>query len=712
MKNIKQAFRALLLFAVSVPAFADSVTYSSIHDAAQNSGDLSRQALTTIFGDVVTSPLHPTGTTTIGAIFGILNGVLCALALFWFLTVTLKGLVKSGAEGRVFGNARTMMAPVMSLGAFITLVPTGSGWSLAQLLMLWAASIMGVGSANLLTNKAVDMLSSGHSLVSQPVAPDTRHAAHQIFEMNLCKYAINQQLQAFYRDSGAASTAQMTTTGGHGSYTTGNGSAICGSAKIPTTTRSSSWSLMFDAKVDTASIEDAQKSALDTMQQTLDQAAEGFVTGYLSKRDADSGSLPDAETVIQQAAATYENTINGALHRIDYGDSLQSSLTSNIKAHGWAALGAWYQTFATANAKTSDVAASAPKTSGPTGMGEQGSSELYDEVFAAYRAQLQNSSYTPPAGTQTSLEEIKAGTTTDPKSVFVGLFGSPMQQLVNLAATTKIGQASGTGDQLNPLLKMKAIGDYTLDVVGTALTGYVGVQLTTAIAGNNIVGRTLDELTGWKAVIVSVLRAIAPPFYFLLFVLFSVGFSLGVLLPAIPFIFWMVGLTNWIASVLIGCAAGSMWSATHLGAEEDRGSRAAYGYIFLIDMMLRPSLMVLGFFFASVTIIAAGTLLNALFASALANAQVDSFTGLFEALGWLLVYSQICTQLVTKVFSLVVTLPDYVINFLGGRDGANILGGLVESTTNMFASFGSGAHRVPGIDAKERAPGNNEDGIK
>ncbi|EGH19393.1 traY protein, partial [Pseudomonas savastanoi pv. glycinea str. race 4] len=36
-----------------------------------------------------------------------------------------------------------------------------SGWSLAQLVMVWACSTMGVGSANLLTDKAVDMMDSG-----------------------------------------------------------------------------------------------------------------------------------------------------------------------------------------------------------------------------------------------------------------------------------------------------------------------------------------------------------------------------------------------------------------------------------------------------------------------------------------------------------------------------------------------------------------------
>ncbi|HHD7496220.1 TPA: DotA/TraY family protein [Klebsiella oxytoca] len=713
MKLFKQPLQGLLLLLVSLPALADDVTYSTIRDAAENSSDLSRQALVTIFGDLVTSPFTATDTTVIGSLFGILNGVICAIALFWFLTVTLKSIVKAGNAGKVFGSTRTAMAPLMSFVGFITLVPTSSGWSLSQLIMLWAASIMGVGSANLLTNKAVDMMDDGYSLVTQPVASSTRDAAQQIFEMNLCKYAINEQLSGFYDDAGSASTSEMSTTGSDGSYETSNGSAYCGTAKIPTTTRSSSWSVLFDSDVDTDAIVSAQKSALDTMQTTLDSAAQTFVSTYISKRDDDSGTLTDVETTIQNAATAYENTLNSALNQIDYEDTLQSSLSSNMKTYGWISLGAWYQTFATANAKTTDVGTSAPTVSGPTGLGEMGNTDLYQQVFTAYHTQLQNSSYTATLGTQTSKKDIETGRAKDPKSVFVGLFNSPMQQLTNLIATQNIGQVNDDSDQLNPLLQMKTIGDYTLDTVGSALTSYVAIQGVVAATGNNFVGRITNGLTGWKATVVAVMQALSPPFYFLLLILFSAGFSLSVLLPAIPFIYWMTGVLNWSVSVLVGCAAGPMWSATHLGTEEDRGSRAAYGYVFLIDMMLRPSLMVLAFFFAAVAIVAAGTILNLLFASALANAQIDSWTGLFAAVGWLFIYARICTTVATKVFSMLVVIPDYVIGFLGGREGASLFSGLTDSVSNIFVGVGRTVNpgNVPGMDAKERNTGD-KDGFK
>jgi conjugal transfer/type IV secretion protein DotA/TraY len=714
MKFLKRLWSAGLLLLFSWPAFADGVNYQTIADAAQKTNDLSRQALVMIFGDVVLHPFNPGQQTLIGSLFAIINGVLCAIALFWFLTVTMKTVVKAGHEGRVFNGARSMLYPVMTFAGFITLVPTGSGWSISQLVMLWAASVMGVGSANLLTDKAADMMASGYSMVTQPTAPATRSAARAIFEMNLCKYAINRELQALYA-SGEANTPMMSTKGGNGEYETGNGSAICGSAKTPNSARSGVWNVLFDSKVDTDSVVASQKQALDRMQTSLDRTAMDFVDTYLSKRDQDSGSFQDVETDIQNAAADYEDTVNKALNQINYKDSLQSQLVNQIKSYGWVSLGAWYHTFATANSKTNDVANATPITSGMSGVGEHGTGDLYNQVFTAYRAQVQNSTYTPPLGTQTESEISAAGAAKEPNSVVINVLRSPMQGLTNWIATKKWGTDADFSNQVNPLIKMQELGDYTLGTTETLMAAYAGTWAIASAASNSPVGWASHLFAvDAGAVVKDVMGALAPMFYFFMFALLAIGFSLAVFLPAVPFVFWMTGFFNWIVSVLIGCAAGPMWSATHLGAEEDKGSRSAYGYIFLIDMMLRPSLMVLGFFFASVAAIAGGTVLNLLFAPALANANADSIVGLVKMVGWLMIYARIATFGVTRLFSLQASLPDYVISFLGGREGNNVMGGLVDNMKNMFGAAGTGSQRIPGMRnmPKRSGKGSETDGIQ
>ena len=704
-----------LLLVFSLPALADTVDYQTIAAAAQKTNDLSRQALVMIFGDVVLNPFAPSTPTLIGSLFALINGFLSVLALFWFLAITMRTIVKSGHQGQVFNGGRSAVYPIMTFAGFITLLPTASGWSLAQLVMLWATSVMGVGGANLLTDKAVDMMSSGYSMVTQPTAPVTRSSARGIFEMNLCKYAINRELQSLYAD-GEANTPLMTTKGGNGQYDTGNGSAVCGSAKTPNTGRTGTWNLLFDSDVDTNGVITAQRQALDTMQSSMDQAARSFVDTYLSKRDQDVGSFQDAETQIQNAAADYENTVNQALTKIDFKDTLQSQLSSQIKSSGWVALGSWYHTFATANSKTNDVASSTPVVTGMSHVGEHGTSDLYNQVFAAYRAQVQNSTYTAPLGTQTAKDDGAAVTAEDPNSVFVSFFKNPMQMITSGIATLKVGTDANFSNQVNPLIKMQAIGDYTLVATETSMAVYALAVGAASAASNSVLG-TLGQVFGINGgeVAKDVLGALAPIFFFVMFALMAIGFSLAVFLPAVPFLFWMTGVFNWIVSVLVGCAAGPMWAATHLGAEEDKGSRSAYGYIFLIDMMLRPALMVLGFFFAAVAVMAGGTILNLLFASALANANADSIVGLFKMIGWLMIYARIATFGVTRIFGLQASLADYVISFLGGREGANVMGGMVDNMKGMFGAAGGGAQRMPGMRSQPRrnpGGGGGGDGIQ
>ncbi|MBX6402937.1 DotA/TraY family protein, partial [Pseudomonas syringae pv. tomato] len=327
MNLIKRFWWMGLLLVFSVPVLADNVDYQTIAAASQKPNDLSRQAMVMIMGQVAVDPFAPSQPTLIGSLFAIINGVLAVMALFWFLTITLKTIVKAGHQGQFFAGGRSALYPIMTFAGFIMILPTQSGWSLAQLVMVWACSTMGVGSANLLTDKAVDMMDSGYSMVTQPTAPSTRSAARGIFEMNLCKYAINRELESLYAD-GEANTPLITTKGGNGQYDTGNGSAVCGSAKTPNTGRTGTWNLLFDSDVDTSGVITAQHQALDTMQSTLDQAAQAFVDTYLSKRDQDTGSFQDAETQIQNAAAAYENTVNLALNKIDFKDTLQSQLSS------------------------------------------------------------------------------------------------------------------------------------------------------------------------------------------------------------------------------------------------------------------------------------------------------------------------------------------------------------------------------------------------
>lgn len=709
MTYLRKLFAGIMISMMWIPlAFADSsVNFDTIEAAAKRSSDLSRQLLVMIFGDVVTDPFS-TNTTMIGELFYIFNGVAFVLAVIWFLIIGLKHIARAGHLGKVFSGGDTSASVVTTVAGFITLAPTVSGWSLAQLMFLWAVSVMGIGSANLMTDKIADLLASGFSLTHQPVAPQTVSAARSIYEMNLCMYGVNNELSSMYSRYGQGGTPLMTIRKLSDGFEISNGNARCGSVRLPAASgsKNSFWGL-FGASVDTSNITSAQQNGLNQMQNDLNQAASRFVTALINRQQTGSGELPDAETDIQNAARAFEDRVNQAVQAQDNGNKLTSAMTEQLKKYGWLSLGSWYQTFATANQKVNDDAALKPVVSGISGIGEIGAGDTLGGVMTAYQAQLQNTSYTPPLGTPTSNESISASESKEPGAAIVKIFNSPMLSLTNAIATKQLGNSS---QQMNPLLKMKYIGDIGLGATEIAYTAFTLAKISADTADSSWLLKIGSF--GLTSIPKHIFDNIASFVYFMLLVLGATSINLSIFIPTIPFIYWLSGSGNWIVSVLVGSTGGSLWAATHIGTEHDKGSRAAYGYIFLIDGMIRPMLMVLGFAFASLTIVALGTLLNLLFEPMLINAQANSWTGILSLLAFLAIYARICTTTVCRVFALLVTMPDYVISWLGGREAASILGNMVDETRNIFASFGHGLQRTPGVKFQKKSASDNMDGIK
>ncbi|MDR4119681.1 hypothetical protein I0P38_23680 [Salmonella enterica subsp. enterica] len=77
-----------------------SVTYQDIVSAATNPDDLSRQALVTIFGDVVTNPLSTSAPTLIGSMFGAFNSIIAVLAVVWLCSLVSVMLCVRGIRDR------------------------------------------------------------------------------------------------------------------------------------------------------------------------------------------------------------------------------------------------------------------------------------------------------------------------------------------------------------------------------------------------------------------------------------------------------------------------------------------------------------------------------------------------------------------------------------------------------------------------------------
>jgi conjugal transfer/type IV secretion protein DotA/TraY len=386
-------------------------------------------------------------------------------------------------------------------------------------------------------------------------------------------------------------------------------------------------------------------------------------------------------------------------------------------------LGGWYQTFSVANSQLSTMAATVATGVPPTDLEDLPYPQLYQSVMATYKQQIeQDASTAVPSSTSSGasgasatspVSNLYAGSA-DPQGFLANIFNG--QRLVNqvIAATSGAGQSGATGTSaINPLIGMQNLGDDILDAGWGLLSAYVGAE---AIAGakqstlGQIVSGVADVATGGVSGAVAgalgaVINSLSPLIMMCTIALFFFGVMLSVYLPMLPFIIWFAGVTGWFGTVCEAVVASPLWAFAHLdGDGEGMGQRTTHGYIFLLNLMLRPVFMVVGFLLASTGIVALGTLLNTMFGVAMQNAQYSSVTGIVSIIAYIVLYVGMCQTLCSSLFSLIHVIPDQAFSWVGGQIAARIGGDMHDKTHGAFV--GATSHGRSGATSAVRGGGS------
>ena len=715
LKKLQASALFALLALTTLPALADDgTTLGAISSAAKRSGDKSRQALVSIFGDVVNNPLAvggPGGGDTILAVlFQTTNGALLVIGAMFACYIWFRNLTKMAHDGTVFERSNhTLWGPIRLVWGLASLVPTANGWALSQLLMLWAASLLGVGIANLGTDGAITAFGNGTGMIVQPAMPSTMTLARTVFEENLCMHSINAGLAMAGSNGGfdfPEEYVQQFGTANGFILMRPNGAKVCGGAtidqsKLSPVAASTNW--MADT-IDTSTVYQAHLSALRIMQNTLMKDSLDFVNAVLTQMNGASVTMPDTNLAIEHAAGEYEKYVNkeAGTRAGDIG-ALAANLSTKIKDGGWWTLGAWYQTFAHANSKLSNAVSGKAQTFGEGFAGDQGIASIRDAITRAYQTQQATSTDAFAMGQSVST------TGTDTNKLLGSMFSSSGQRIVSYMTNMDLG-ANG-GGTTNPLIKMKNLGDYTLATAETATIGYVALHGIVAVAtGTNIPARVLNAVLGAGDLAKGIIEGISPFFLMIVIPMYIIGAGLSIYLPLVPFIIWFGAIINWLVVVLEAIIAAPLWAMTHLDGEaEGMGARSAHGYIFMLNVMVRPFLMVVGFFGGGACMVVGGTFLNQIYGIAVANVQFDSVTGLISMLGFLYVYFSISLNLIHSCFNLVLIVPDQVINWVGGTASSTLgrdAGEAVRNSVNVLSNKLDHMHRGQGTEkGKSDKPG-------
>ncbi|PMS17114.1 hypothetical protein C0Z18_21770 [Trinickia dabaoshanensis] len=693
----------------------------SITSAASNGTDKSMSALQLIYGAIASNPLSGGSATTgtasgglISQVFLVLNSCILAVGVLWAMYHFGSAMIATGQDGEFLGQKKSSPWFIIRMGVgFTGLVPMFGGYCGAQVIMLWA-TMMGVGIANLSMSSAVNVLTNGGTLIATPVVPQVTALTRSLFESNLCAAAANQAVANLQGDANvdadpgetfSANTTSMKVVLMNRNGLSCGGAQITGNAQTPAQTSSSSALSAYTA--DMASVQQqllsAQGQALVSLQATLASAAQAYVAAVNNQ------SQPiDPQATIEDAAKAYQTEVQATV------TSASSSLTgvagdigTELTRDGWIMLGSWYQTFAQTSSQLEELADTVPVAVPPTDLSNLPYPQLYQSVMAAYALQLQQDASTSTGtSTMATSSNLFAGNVTQDMGIDVlaQLFpgANLVGQVEDLMSTVT---RPNNGLPLNPLIVMKSVGDKIIHETVEYLDRYL--PSGNAGAGKNPANSAAGSPAGTAAAQPAAGKAGVPaqaePFAVAMAVtLFFFGVMLSVYMPMLPFIVWFGGVVSWFMVVAEAMVASPLWAMTHLdGDGEGLGHRTQHGYVFLLNVMLRPVVMVFGFLLAGASVIVLGSLLNTMFGIAVRNTQYGSLSGLIEFIGFLVLYVGMCQTLCNSAFSLVHTLPDNLFSWIGGQlasartgFGEGVKHGF-ESHTNQASADGHSIGRAP-----------------
>lgn len=146
------------------------------------------------------------------------------------------------------------------------------------------------------------------------------------------------------------------------------------------------------------------------------------------------------------------------------------------------------------------------------------------------------------------------------------------------------------------------------------------------------------------------------------------GVTMQYVFPAIPMIKWLVSLQSWAIMLFIGMIYAPVWMMASTAATSENWAEGKVydGFIFLTELVLRPFLMVAGFYSAMLLMVVAdiGARMAWPYFVGLGREGLFGLIGLtvVMALSVFVVY-----KLIVRTFDLVHELPDFVMRRLGAQ---------------------------------------------
>ncbi|RIY41078.1 DotA/TraY family protein [Neopusillimonas maritima] len=678
-----------VLFVIPTVAIAQTgdigSTYDEIVLASQTEGDRSRGILEDLLTDFAVNPFTAAGRpdTLLGNLFFLFNSGIFIVGTALLSYFILASVAQTAHEGEVLGKRiNGLWVPIrVTLGVF-GMLPVFGGFSLAQAIVMWFV-ILGIGLANIMTSAAISDTEKFNALIPPPgnstssstVSFDA-NTAKQLFLMNVCVDTASRLHEQATADDwvawGSKPELVFSKVNGQTSIrSVGIGDNYsCGSFLLKKEgARTGTWgswggltgwrspAVNYEDIEDISNVTYAQKSAeLMKMNDKMADLSEHFVSAYFENNGTQfNPPVSVFEDVAKAANEKVNQVVSAAIESKESAqDSERSTLSeaaaNDIRKGGWMSLGSWHSVYAEVQAALQTAAFNGQLLYTPASNFDESTQEDYITLSRMMTS----------AGFVASKPEI-----TDENS-----FG---QSVLDLFFNAVVSDTGGT-NMVNPITAAKSAGDwmitaglaiYAVDsyldstLLGTKAGKWAVKGVSSVVSLATPIGAAISTLVNMLEDLISVLPVIAGLFL-------VIGALLSIYVPMIPFLTWVAALVSYFVSVIEGLIAAQVWAFGHLSLDgEGMGQKTEKGYQYLLSALIRPPLMVLGFFFASAILILIGTFVVNEMMTVVRNVQGDSMTGVIVIIAFFVLFTVLMITIVSTVFDMIFEVPDRVIAWFG-----------------------------------------------
>lgn len=678
-----------LLFANTAHAQTGSGPFSP------TDGDLSVKMLGKLFGGLVgggSDPLKDLITTFNGAVL-IVGGILVAYTIF-------AGTIGTAHEGQMLGKKFSSVWIPLRTSVGAALVIPIDGYCAMQMMVMWLV-MQGIGLADTVWSAAVngDAIMNG-TITAFSAPPAISDLAMNMLKSSVCTIAAQKNSSDVLGKSGDNWGKDIKELYGMNQIVYGNQSRrgmenSCGSVQLVTEKSPSPGIANFgDFKnvqgnmkggTNTSNFVQMQNDAAKSMADNLYSAAQSLVAvetlstvNGVSNKIVVSVEQNYNAAILKNAVETYNQSIKNAMTNY-FANSKDANVLKNMTEEGWIMAGAWFikqgNVMSQANVGLTSVPTSVAVTSLRIGPDYK---EVNNVIANINRIVTVNDARGTSISAQNALDSEKGNTFTELLGKALGSFVSGID-IDDLAAQSNV----------HPIIQMKQMGDKM--VSGSIWGIFTSISLAAVVggAGGNFVA---DKFGGGTAAL-SAAMLVAPVVFTCFAATMSLGFFMSYYIPMLPFLIWLGCLVGWFILVLEAIIAAPLWAVMHLHPNgDDVTGRGGQGYMLVLGLLVRPTLMIFGLICALVLSGVLGQFINSLFYDVFVMSRMGESLSFFSIIFAYIIYTAMMLEFVKKMFAVIHIIPDQMLRWMGGGQEqlGQYAGALSQGTEGQFMKAGAG----------------------